>query len=96
MKTFADLKRRLVVGVTVTMTRHDWFPNGKLLGVPRKIAIQQTNAVAFESIEDPKKQPSWLYFKKASEFRIDGPDSFSVRLDPDSSKDEWMSYTIGT
>lgn len=48
MKTFADIKRKLVEGNSITMTRHDWYPTGKLIGLERKVIAKQTNAVQFE------------------------------------------------
>ncbi len=85
MKTFADVKRALQVGVTVTMVRHDWYPNNKLMGVPRKVILKQANAVQFEG-------GSWLHFPKASEV-VAEDDVFAVMLSAEEG--QVMSYRIG-
>lgn len=87
MKTFADLKRKLVVGVTVTMTHH-WWEQGRspLVGIPRKITIKQTNALQFEG-------GSWLFWPKATQINIINDKEFSVQLDPENPK-AIMSYRV--
>jgi hypothetical protein len=84
MKTFADIKRKLVENNTITMIRHDWLPNGKLIGVKRKIIKRQSNAVQFEG-------GSWLYLDKpANDYIPTGENTFLVRLD----SDKFMEYKI--
>jgi hypothetical protein len=83
MKTFADIKRRLNVGVSLTMVRHDWYPTNKLMNNPRKIITRQVNAIEFEN-------GSWLHFPKANEVRIVSDNAFEVKLNPD--EDVWMGY----
>lgn len=91
--TRADLFRALTPGTVVTMTAHDWYPNAWMIGVPRVVTIQQTEAIALETTRpDGETVESWMRIPKASNVRIDGPDTFSVRLSPD---DEWMTYRIG-
>ena len=81
MKTWADVKRRMSVGTTLTLIS---FPgNHKFLNVPRKITVRQTNAVCFAG-------GSWLRIESAKNIRIEGDDTFSVLLDP--TRDLWMTY----
>lgn len=84
MKTFADVKRALQVGVTVTMVRHDWYPNGKLMNVPRKVIKVQSNGVQFEG-------GSWLHFPKASDIAVHER-GFSVLLSAENA--DFMEYEI--
>jgi len=84
MKTFSDIKRKLVEGNSVTMVRHDWYPNGHVMNVQRKVIARKTNAVQFEG-------GSWLRLdKKASDYIPSGENSFLVRLDGEN----FMEYTI--
>jgi hypothetical protein len=85
MKTFAEVKNRLVKGAVLTMVRHDNYPNGVLIGVPREVAIRQSNAVMFEG-------GSWFYFPKASEIRVLGDNEFGVQLNPEHNPDALMVY----
>ena len=88
MKTFADIKRALQVGATVTMLAHDWFPTGKLINVPRKVVKTQSNAVQFEG-------GSWLYWSKAGDYTCLSENCFKVRLNPDSTdKPAFMVYEV--
>ena len=75
MKTCADLKRRLVVGVFIVMTYHRWEAK-RLVGKRRKIVIRQTNAIALET--DNNSGLSWLYFPPARNVKITGEDTFSI------------------
>ena len=84
MKTFADIKRKLIEGNALTMIRHDWYPQGKLINVTRDIVKRQTNAIQLEGV-------SWLYFDKtAADYIPTGDQSFLVRLD----QDKFMEYRI--
>lgn len=69
MKTFADLKRDLVVGKTLTMT-YSSFEKNKLLNKPRKIIKVQTNGVYLET--EGTKRGSFLAFPCASLTEYDG------------------------
>lgn len=82
MKTFADIKRALNEGVVLTMVRHDWFPNGALIGKPRKIIKKQSNAIQFEG-------GSWLNFPPASDICVN-ENGFSVLLSVE--KAQFMTY----
>jgi hypothetical protein len=84
MKTFADVKRAMQVGVTVTMTKHDWYPNGTLIGVPRKVQKVQSNAVQFEG-------GSWLHWPRASDV-VPTDKGFTVVLSIE--KAQLMEYEI--
>jgi len=84
MKTFSDIKRKLVEGNSLTMTRHDWFPQGKLIGVTRDIVKRQSNAIQLEG-------GSWLYLDKpAKEYIPTSENTFLVFLD----NDKFMEYRI--
>ena len=89
MNTLAQLKRELTVGTVLTMTRHDWFPNGKLIGKQRKVIRTQTNGIWMES--ETSSHGSFLEFKKASEVRVHDK-GFEIRIDP--IKDKWMCYSM--
>jgi len=84
MKTFADIKRKLIEGNSLTMTRHDWHPQGKLMNVCRDIIKRQSNAIQLEG-------GSWLYLdKKAADYIPTSDHTFLVRLD----QDQFMEYRI--
>lgn len=84
MKTFSDIKRKLVEGNALTMIRHDWYPQGKLIGVTRDIVKRQSNAIQLEG-------GSWLYLdKRAADYIPTSDHSFLVRLD----QDKFMEYRI--
>lgn len=87
MKTFADIKRKLVEGATITMVRHDWYPDMKLIGLKRKVIKRQTNGVQFEG-------GSWLYLDRpASAYKPLSDNTFSVQLGtPEENK--FMVYQI--
>jgi hypothetical protein len=82
MKTFADIKRALTEGAILTMTRHDWFPDGPLINKPRKIIKRQSNAIQFEG-------GSWLNFPPASDICVND-NGFSVLLSVE--KAQFMTY----
>jgi len=84
MKTFSDIKRKLVEGNSLTMTRHDWYPQGKLIGLTRDIVKRQSNAIQLEG-------GSWLYLDKPAKDYIPTSDNtFLVFLD----NDKFMEYRI--
>ena len=84
MKTFSDIKRKLVEGNSLTITRHDWYPQGKLIGVTRDIVKRQSNAIQLEG-------GSWLYLDKpAKEYIPTSENTFLVFLD----NDKFMEYRI--
>jgi hypothetical protein len=84
MKTFSDIKRKLIEGNALTMIRHDWYPQGKLMGVTRDIVKRQSNAIQLEG-------GSWLYLDKpAKEYIPTSENTFLVVLD----QDKFMEYRI--
>jgi hypothetical protein len=84
MKTFADIKRKLTEGNSITMTRHDWYPQGKLIGLERKVIKRQSNAVQFDG-------GSWLRLDRpAADYIPTSENTFLVRLDGD----KFMEYSI--
>lgn len=83
MKTFADVKRRAIVGATLTMTQYvvnGKLANGPLVGLPRKIKLVQTNAIQFEP-HKPGSDGSWLFWTKASEVTINDANTFTIEGD---------------
>jgi hypothetical protein len=83
MKTFSDIKRKLVTGNTVTMLRHD-YGACNLIGLERKVIKRQTNAVQFEG-------GSWLRLDRpASEYIPTSENTFLVHL----QGDKYMEYRI--
>lgn len=84
MKTFSDIKRKLVEGNSLTMTRHDWYPQNKIIGLSRDIVKRQSNAIQLEG-------GSWLYLDKPAKNYIPTSDNtFLVFLD----NDKFMEYRI--
>ncbi len=69
MKTLADIKRRYANKEPVKMAWHRYQPErvGAVF-TPEKI---QKNAVMFIG-------KYWHYYRKANQYRIDGPDMFTV------------------
>lgn len=84
MKTFADVKRNLIEGAELTLTRHDWLtPSSPLkLGAKRKIIKRQSNAIQFEG-------GSWLQFPAASDVAVND-NGFSIVLSVE--KAAFMAY----
>jgi hypothetical protein len=83
MQTFADIKRKLTLGASLTMLRHD-YGKCSVIGVPRKIIKRQTNALQFEN-------GSWLYLDKpAKDYIPTSKSTFLVRL----IDDKFMEYKI--
>lgn len=85
MKTLADIKRRAQVGVAMTMV--DYKINGAsrpgaVVGITRKVKLVQSGAIQFEPHAEGK-DGSWLYWPKAKHVEITGPDTFTVRGEPD-------------
>jgi hypothetical protein len=69
MKSFADLKRDLQVGKTLTMTYSNLESN-KLVGIPRQIIGTQTNGISLKT--DNKSGKSFLSLPCASLTEYDG------------------------
>ena len=83
MKTFAQLKRDLQVGVKIKTITNNCKPekNGEI----REIVIAQTNAIAFKR-DDGK--PSWLWWpKQASTYIEYEGDIFRIYEAPNSWND---------
>ena len=71
MKTLTDFKRRLTKGTLVHAYHNEYNQD---MGT-RPVSIVQSNAVAFRT---DKGTDSWLYFPKASLFRVLGPDTAAI------------------
>ena len=85
MKSFSDVKKRMIKGAQLELIRHDWLSSSSKIsvGMVRKIIKRQSNAVQFEG-------GSWLYFPKASDVVTNGDNEFSVVLSIE--KAQFMSY----
>jgi len=73
MKTFADLKRDLIEGKTLTMTYNsikDSETINSRLNIPRKIGYTQTNGIFLEKGDN--KKGTWLELPCASLTEYDG------------------------
>lgn len=77
LKTFADIKRRIKVGTRL----HGYYHLASWDLRTRTVEIVQTNAIAFEGSAYSSGRLSWVYWPKASEIRIDGPDTFTILED---------------
>ena len=93
MKSFADVKRRLQVGVALKLTRHDLmakFPKGSpiTLGCIRKIIFRDDDAVQFEG-------GSWFNFPPVCDTFINGADEFSVALNAGRSQFKTYEFVGG-
>jgi hypothetical protein len=89
MKTYADIKRRLIVGTHLTMLNHDWYPNGKLIGVRREITTRKASEIGLKT----DNRESYLRLDRpASDYTITGADTFKVLLNPDTGAT--MEYLI--
>jgi hypothetical protein len=83
MKTFSDIKRKLLEGNSITMLRHDYGANN-LIGLNRRVIKRQSNAVQFEG-------GSWLRLDKpASNYIPTSENTFLVLL----QDDKFMEYRI--
>jgi len=91
--TRAECLRLLQPGTIVTMTGHDWYPNGYPVGVPRVVIRRRTRDVQLQGTRpDGTVSESWMTIATAQDFRDNGDSTFSVRLDPDGSA--WMTYRL--
>jgi hypothetical protein len=87
LKTFADIKRRMVKGAILECVRNTYRP--ELDGTLRRVEIAQTNAVAFQQPqadgtflpEIPRRDLSWLYYpSNAKLVEIVDDDTFRVPI----------------
>lgn len=91
LKSLADLKR-LPLGTTLIMTRHDTIIKGFPIGVPRKIVIKQSNAIAMAA---ENSTPSWLYFDGGAKcFVFNGTANFKVKLKGPEHDEPTMEYQV--
>lgn len=98
MKTFADVKRRLVVGATLVMERNDWQVTATpqnvanpLIGIKRSIVQRGANHIQFSPHKEGSSG-SYLHFPKASDVIVTGADTFAVMLDPTRDTSKLMAY----
>lgn len=86
MKSLAELKRALQLGVVVTLVHRDDPPlrgGYDATGKPRRVVRVQSKGVAFESIVPGIDKPSWLHWPRAADvlFAVEettGADLFTV------------------
>ncbi len=96
MNTIADLRRRLTPGTVLTMTAHDWYPNGALIGQARTIVKVNTVGIGLDTVKpDGSRTVSHMEWPTRAGLRFDDtdPDTFAVMLDDDGTA--WMHYRIG-
>lgn len=86
MITSAELRRRITVGMLLQMVRHDWYPQGVLIGKERVVNEVRKTYIALAT----EKGTSYLYWPKASEM-VCREDGFDIILD---DKGSIMSYKI--
>ena len=79
--SLAALKKRLTLGIGITMVGHDWFPEGKLIGVPRYVVKVQANGICLNA-DSNAIDGSWLYWPKARDLAFTET-GFSVALNDD-------------
>jgi hypothetical protein len=84
LKSFAELKRRIVVGSVLRMTSHSHAAIlgrfADMVGRDRRVGVVQGNAIAFGAEGCKRSELSWLYWPaKAADVRLTGPHSFEVR-----------------
>ena len=92
MKNLADLKRALVPGSTITMVRHDWYPNGWLLNKPRKVLAAKRVGITIETVgRDGTVDESHMRWQIASEYTFIDDVFFEVAIDPQGSR---MGYVV--
>jgi len=80
MRKLSDFKK-LWIGTTLMLIDSD-SRNHKLLNIPRKIIIKQTNSIKFEG-------GSWLEYPKASECEFLNSDTIKINWD----KERWYYLT---
>jgi len=84
MRTLASLKRE-ALGKVLTMTRNDWIPAVKLIGVPRKIVQVTTIGMYFEG-------GSYMDFPKAKYIRLT-PGRIVIDMNHDGLFTNILEYT---
>lgn len=91
MRTAADIKRRCQLGTKLMLIYH--IDPAVQVPIDREVIQVQSNAIAM-SPWPGRSAPSWLYWGKASELRVEDENTFSV-LDPDSGDVE-ITYRFVT
>ena len=105
--SLASLKRRIVLGTLLKMTRHDWFPNGEmtvhgnlgttkikgnLVGTTRPVVqVQATQIGPTTTKQDGTVSTSYLQWPKASCIR-ETANGFDIDLNHDGNFTAVMSY----
>jgi hypothetical protein len=69
MKTLAEVKRRVKVGMVLTCEHH----LKPAISGPRPIVKVQANAIAYSfTTEKGEQKTGWCYWPKAAEVKVDG------------------------
>ena len=105
--SLAALKRRIVVGTLLKMTRHDWFPNGAmivhsnlgasqlkggLVGVTRPVVQVQAGQIGLTTTkQDGTVSTSYLQWPKATCIR-ETANGFDIDLNHNGNFTAVMSY----
>lgn len=89
MKTLADFKRRIQLGVKLEAR----YPSG--LEVPaREVSIKQTNSFALKTIKtDGEVVDSWMEYPKASMVEFPSPNEVTIFWNTrDGGREECLTY----
>ena len=77
LRNLSDIKRRAVVGAKLELIAHGDSKVAPLLPMARTVLTVQSNAISM-SPWPGRTGASWLYWGRASDIRIDGPDTFTI------------------
>jgi len=77
---------KMLSNLTLTMIQHSWYPDGKLIGVPRRADKIQSTGFRFED-------GSWLYIEKASYVKF-VDNKMIVDLNQDGEFTATMTYEM--
>lgn len=89
MKTLADFKRRIQLGVKIEAI----YASGLELP-PREVTIKQTNSFALKTIKtNGEVVDSWMHYPKASMIEFPSPNEATIFWDTrDGGREECLTY----
>lgn len=103
MKTLADFKKRLKVGVKLHAVNHQGFggrdEQGNIIykdwdfGI-REISIVQSNSFALKTNRDGKFIDSWCGYPKAKELIINNENSVTILEETNGKLEPILTYTF--
>jgi len=90
MKTLADFKRRIQLGVKVDTK----YPNGFEMPA-REVSIKQSNSFAFKTAKkDGTFDNSWMEYPKASMIEFPTENQATIFWDTRDGREECLTYTF--